>query len=258
MTTASKSPVNQGAHFGHFRDEQNALYQDTRSSASSLLHRIGREIVGGSFLAGELMPNEATMRERYAVSRTSLREAYSKLTAKGLISARPKVGTRVRTRDHWNMLDPDVLVWHLQTVPAEEIAADLYALRRMVEPSASEMAAAQRTDEDMTDIDAAFTAMKANAGNENQLVDADFQFHLAILNATKNPFINAFSALIRAAMISTFELSWRGAEIIKDQRLAQHGAVADAIRDQEPARARVLMEELLDESIKDVSGALKS
>ena len=255
--TASKSTLIGGASFGHFRAEQNALYQDERSSMSSLLHRIGREIIGGVYGEGDLMPNEATMLAKYAVSRTSLREAYSKLTAKGLISARPKVGTSVRTRDNWNMLDSEVLVWHLQTIPAEEIAADLYELRRMVEPSASEMAAERRTDADMVEIDAAFAAMKANALQEFELVEADFQFHLAILNATKNPFINAFSALIHAAMISTFELSWRGAEVIKDQRLAQHGAVADAIRDQEPAKARTLMEELLDESINDVSGALR-
>ena len=256
--TDRKTSTSHGANFEHFRAEQNSLYQNGRTAGAGLLHRIGREIVSGVYLEGALMPNEATMREKYAVSRTSLREAYSKLTAKGLISARPKVGTSVRTRDNWNMLDPEVLVWHLQTVPAEEIAADLYALRRMVEPSASEMAAERRTDADMADIDAAFAAMKANASHENQLVDADFQFHLAILNATKNPFINAFSALIHAAMISTFELSWRGAEVIKDQRLAQHGAVADAIRHQEAAKARTLMEELLDDSMNDVSGALKS
>ncbi len=251
-----KTLFNDGSRFPNFGADQNGLYNKTGSAASGLLHRIGREIIGGDYVEGQLLPNEATMREKYAVSRTSLREAYGKLTAKGLISARPKVGTSVRTRDNWNMLDPEVLEWHLQTIPAEEIATDLYALRRMVEPSASEMAAERRTDTDMAEIDAALAAMKANVSNENQLVDADFQFHMAILNATKNPFINAFSALIRAAMISTFELSWRGAEIIKDQRLAQHGSVADAIRDQEPARARANMEKLLDDSINDVSGAI--
>jgi DNA-binding FadR family transcriptional regulator len=57
-------------------------------------------------------------------------------------------------------------------------------------------------------------------------------------------------------MLSTFELSWRGAEVIKEQRLAQHRDVADAIRDQSPKRAGSLMQKLLDDSIEDVREAL--
>ncbi len=229
---------------------------EPKSTQSSLVNTLGLEIVTGSFAAGELLPNEAAMLERYGVSRTALREAYSKLTAKGLVVARPKVGTSVRQRRHWNMLDPDVLSWHLQTVPASEITSDLYALRQMIEPSAAELAATARTPSDIEAIYSAFGEMQSNAGNEADLVEADFAFHVAVLAATQNPFISGFSALIRAAMLSTFELSWRGAEVIKEQRLEQHRDVADAIRDGDPVRARALMKRLLDDSIEDVRGAL--
>lgn len=225
-------------------------------AGSGVVHRIGREIVGGLYAQDSLLPNEAAMLELYAVSRTSLREAYSKLTAKGLISARPRVGTSVRSRANWNMLDPEVLSWHLQTIPAGEIANDLYALRRMIEPGAAELASEVRTADDMVQIEGAFEEMQAGALNAHDLVGADLRFHLAILSATQNPFINAFSALIHAAMLSTFELSWRGAEIIKGKRLEQHGAVAEAIRAQNAPLARQRMEELLDDSIQDVSEAL--
>ena len=224
-------------------------------SQPSLVASLGLDIVSGALPSGQVL-NEAAMRDRYGVSRTALREAYSKLTAKGLVAARPKVGTTVRPRRYWNMLDQDVLSWHLQTVPASEIASDLYALRRMIEPSAAELAATQRTDADVEAIYAAFDEMEANAGSETDLVEADFAFHVAILSATQNPFISGFSALIRAAMLSTFELSWRGAEVIKEQRLAQHRDVADAIRDQSPERAGSLMQKLLDDSIEDVREAL--
>lgn len=238
------------------RPDHSVLTLDPTLTASSLVNQIGRDIVSGLFPEDSLLPNEAAMRERYAVSRTALREAYSKLTAKGLVSARPKVGTSVRPRVDWNMLDQDVLAWHLQTVSPEEIAADLYALRRMIEPGAAELAAMLRTPADVEGIYSAFRQMQENATSEAALVEADFAFHVSILNATRNPFINAFSALIRAAMISTFELSWRGAEVIKEQRLNQHRDVADAIRDQDAPLARRRMEMLLDDSIQDVSEAL--
>ncbi|MFZ5963259.1 FadR/GntR family transcriptional regulator [Thalassococcus sp. BH17M4-6] len=221
------------------------------TAQTNLVNTLGCEIVAGIYPEGAALPKEAAMLGRFGVSRTALREAYSKLMAKGLVEARPKVGTSILPRANWNMLDRDVLAWHLKTKPAEELATDLYTLRRMIEPSAAELAASSRTEDDLTKITTALAAMKANATDEAALVEADFSFHVAILNATHNPFINAFSSLIRAAMLSVFEMSWRGAEVIKDTRLQQHELVADAIRDGQPAVARERMQELLDESIKD-------
>lgn len=196
------------------------------------------------------------MRQRYAVSRTALREAYSKLTAKGLIVARPKVGTSIRPQSLWNMLDPEVLTWHLETLPPGAIANDLYILRRMVEPPASALAAEVHDAEAPGRIEAAFRDMQACAGSEVELIDADLRFHIAILSATRNPFIGAFSALIHAAMVSTFSISWRGAGGIREERLAQHGDVVDAIARRDPGLARARMERLLDDSLQDVREAI--
>lgn len=228
------------------------------SSSDNIVHRLGREIVEGSYAPGDRLPDEATMLKRYSVSRTALREAYSKLTAKGMIIARPKVGTSVRAASNWNMLDADVLTWHLQTRPLAGIAKDLYALRRMLEPGAAALAAAARNDEDLERIDAAFQRMQAKVMNEAELVESDLRFHVAILNATHNHFIGAFSALIHAAMLSTFEVSWRGAEaaVFKQERLDQHGGVLQAIREQDADLARLRMERLLEDSIEDASGVL--
>ena len=78
---------------------------------------------------------------RFSVSRTALREAYSILSAKALIVARPKIGTRVRPKSDWNLLDPEVLAWHLQATPNEHFVDDLFVLRQMVEPAAAALAA---------------------------------------------------------------------------------------------------------------------
>jgi DNA-binding FadR family transcriptional regulator len=226
------------------------------SSGTQIVDLIGREIVTGAFAERSRLPDEEYMRRRYSVSRTALREAYSKLAAKGLISARPKVGTSVRPRSAWNMLDPEVLTWHLQTMPARDIATELYTLRRMVEPPAAALAAEIHDAEALKRIKAAFADMNACSGREVELIDADLRFHLSILTATRNHFIGAFSALIHAAMVSTFRVSWRGAEGIQEMRLRQHGQVAEAIAERNPALARARMEKLLDDSFQDVSEAL--
>lgn len=223
----------------------------------TVVNRIGCEIVTGHFKPSARMPNEATMLGRYSISRTVLREAYSKLTAKGLIQARTKVGTFVRPQTDWNMLDADVLTWHLQTMPPENLAEDLFALRRMVEPQAVAIAATARSEDALVAISEAYEDMKKFSTSERDLLDADFKFHNAILSATGNHFIGAFSSLIHAAMLTTFKLSWSGAANVQEARLLQHGSVLDAIRDRDPDQAKLRMEVLLDDSIRDVRGALK-
>ncbi|NMM43665.1 FadR family transcriptional regulator [Rhodospirillaceae bacterium KN72] len=258
MTEKSSSQARQGPIADSIASERAFVLADTKSGGSALVHQIGREIVSGTFPAETRLPDEASMLKRYSVSRTTLREAYSKLAAKGMIIARPKVGTSVRQPAFWNMLDPEVLGWHLEIKPPGEIARDLYALRRMVEPTTAALAARQCSEDDIRKIEEAFADMCQTSRNEIELVEADLRFHLEILYASRNHFIGAFSALIHAAMMSTFKLSWRGAEaaVIKTERLRQHGEVVEAIKQRAPDLARKRMETLLDDSINDVVEAL--
>jgi DNA-binding FadR family transcriptional regulator len=222
-----------------------------------LANQLGREIVGGVYPPGSLLPHEFEMCARFAVSRTALREAYHVLIAKALIVARPKVGTRVRAKADWNMLDPDVLAWHLQTVPTENFVADLYVLREMVEPAAAALAASGRAPATIDRIAAAYADMERFKDGAGDLIAADLQFHLAILEATGNHFIGALGSLIHAALVGTFKLSWEGAARIQDDRLHQHRAIFEAIRDGKPERARTSMTALLRESMKDVRKFLR-
>ena len=228
-----------------------------RNIHSYLANKLGQEIVGGVYPPGSLLPNEVEMRARFSVSRTTLREAYSALTAKALIVARPKVGTRVRPKADWNMLDPEVLAWHLQTVPNEEFVTDLFVLRQMIEPQAAALAASGRARATIERIAAAYADMERFKDGDGDLIAADLQFHMAILEATGNLFIGALGSLIHVALITTFRLSWEGAARMRDDRLHQHWAVFEAIRDGLPEPAHQRMADLLRDSIHDVREFLR-
>jgi GntR family transcriptional regulator, galactonate operon transcriptional repressor len=222
-----------------------------------LVNELGREIVGGIHEPGSLLPGEQEMRARFSVSRTTLREVYRVLAAKGLIVSRPKVGTRVRPKSDWNMLDPGVLAWHLQTVPTEDFVADLYVLRQIIEPAAATLAASGRDRATIDRIAAAYADMERCKDGAGDLMAADLQFHLAILEASGNHFIGALGSLIHAALLATFKLSWAGASRIMDDRLDQHRAISEAIRDGLPESARARMSELLRDSFDDVREFLR-
>jgi len=193
----------------------------------------------------------------FSVSRTALREAYCMLAAKGLIVARPKVGTRVRPKGDWNMLDPDVFAWHLQTGPTKDFVADLHVLRQMIEPAAAALAARHRTHATIDRISAAYADMERFKHGAGDLVATDLDFHMAIIEATGNLCIGALGGLIHAALLVTFRLSWEGAARIQDNRLRQHKAVLGAIREGVPEIAAQRMTELLRDSIKDELRALR-
>ena len=213
---------------------------------------LGRDIVSGVHPPGSQLPNAEEMCARFKVSRTALREAYSLLNAKALIAARPKTGTRVRPREEWNLFDPDVLAWHMQSEPTAAFIGDLFVLRQMVEPAAAALAAQSRAKPTLDRIASAFARMERYKDGASELIEADLDFHMSILGATDNPFLTALGGLIHASLQCAFRFSWEGAARIQDSRLRQHGAILDAIRAGAADAAREAMRVLLADSLDDV------
>src|SRR5438034_2683712 len=123
-----------------------------------IVHAIGRRILSGDLRPGDLLPAEPDL----GASRTVVREAVKVLAAKGLVESRPKTGTRVRPRDAWNLLDPDVLTWQQDGAAAsEELLRKLTEVRRIIEPAAAELAAARADAADIAALERALEAMEA-------------------------------------------------------------------------------------------------
>ncbi len=192
------------------------------------------------------------------MSRTALREAYSILSAKALIVARPKIGTRIRPKSDWNLLNSEVLAWHLQdhAEPAHFVD-DLFVLRQMVKPVAAALAASLRSPATVDRIAEAYGRMDKFKNGAGDLIGADLDFHMAILEASGNRFLTALGGLIHTALECTFRLPWQGAARIKDDRLFQHRGIFEAIRDGDAELARSRMAELLGDSIEDVREYLR-
>ena len=72
-----------------------AIFEQNSNLSYRMAHQLGREIVSGKYSLGTSLPTEADLCEEYGVSRTAVREAVKMLSAKGLISSRPRHGIRV-------------------------------------------------------------------------------------------------------------------------------------------------------------------
>lgn len=209
----------------------------------------------GEWPPGSALPNESEWSARLGVSRTALREASKVLAAKGLIESRPKTGTRVRPRESWNFLDPDVLAWQLEARRSGDYARDLFELRRLIEPAASALAAERATRGQLATLEEAYRGMEA-AGDDGELwVAPDLLFHQTILRMTRNELIGSLAALIESALALSFRLS-NDNPAGQSHSLPLHRAVLVQIRARDGERARLAMTVLLDHAEEDVRDAM--
>ena len=177
------------------------------------------------------------------MSRTVLREALRTLTSKGLIESRPRVGTRVRKRSAWNLLDVDVLDWYSRVAPAMDFALKLQEMREMIEPYAAALAAGSHDDASFAPLDAAHSAMVA-ARNVDEWVRADLQFHLSVLAACSNELLIPLGTLIERTLEAQLRLNAKRADVF-NATLGEHTGVVEAIRDRDAPHARHAMASLL-------------
>lgn len=217
---------------------------------------IGRRIVAGRYQPGDILPTEPKIQQEFGVSRTAVREAIRLLSAKGLTTSRPKIGTRVRPTVDWNMLDPEVLRWQVDQNPTEQFIHDLFDMRDIIEPAAAARAAERATPEQIETLGIAMDGITRHVRASPEQIQADIDFHMAILEASRNPMLRSVGAMIQSALSITFTLSWRTA--MRDDAVIQHRAIYDAIAGHDPDEAHMAMRRLLRSSKGDVVDAISA
>ncbi len=171
-----------------------------RNLHERIAHDVGAQIVQGEYKEADLLPTEIALADRYGVSRTAVREAFRILAAKGLTTSRPKIGTRVRSRGDWNLLDPDVLSWHLTDRVDAAFLTALFDVRAIIEPQAAAAAGRNRTDRHLRTMSGALQTLSRGNSNRDVLVNAHIGFHFAMLDASDNPLFRSIGALTEGSL----------------------------------------------------------
>jgi GntR family transcriptional regulator, galactonate operon transcriptional repressor len=210
---------------------------------------LARRVLSGAVSPGALLPSMAVLSEELGVSRPALREAVKVLGAKGMVEVRPRTGIRVRPRDNWNVMDPELLSWCGPELSAE-LLRNLLQCRLLMEPGAAALAAENATAAQVAAIEETFNRMQA-AENLELRVTADLDFHVAVLKASGNLFLVHWSATIASILLAAFRLS-TGATTKERRASSAHYDVLDAIRLRNPARADRAMRRLLTVAAKDL------
>ncbi|MEO5700749.1 MAG: FadR/GntR family transcriptional regulator [Casimicrobiaceae bacterium] len=225
------------------------------AKSAKVVDTLGARIVSGELPPGTLLPTEAELARRLRISRPSLREGLRALALKGLVEARTRRGTMVTESRRWNVLDDDVLRWYAAAPPDPAFLMDLLDVRTIFEPAAARIAAARATPDEIVAIEASYRAMAAALPDDVEACcQHDLDFHERIIRASGNRLLVGFAAAIRTALLAAFRVSGNARRDYENS-LAEHYAVAVAIRRRDPAAAEAAMHHLLAGTARDLAPA---
>ena len=223
--------------------------------SAHVVDTLGLRIVSGQLDAGDLLPTEAELSTQLGISRPSLREGLRALAQKGLVNGRTRRGTSVNDRREWNVLDPDVLRWLSVAPPDPAFFMDLLDVRMIVEPAAARLAAMRATPEQIAAIEAAYRGMVAATPHDMEACCRhDLALHELIIHSTGNQMLIRFAAAIRTALLTCVRIASNARESYENS-LAEHHAVAAAIRRRAPDEAEQAMRNLLAGTARDLAPA---
>jgi len=146
--------------------------------------QLAAEIRRGGLAPGDKLPTEARLVEQFGVSRTVVREAVSRLKSLGLVDSRQGSGVFVQAVAPFTPLN-----FEARHAASQEAVVQMVEVRRALEAEVAALAAQRRSATDMRRIQAAVKALDAAVQRGGDGVSEDVQFHRAIADAARNPFL---------------------------------------------------------------------
>ncbi len=161
--------------------------------ATIVAEQIIETIKDGSFPVGSKLPSEFELAEHMGVSRPTIREALSALTAVGLIESKPGSGNYVR---NGTSLIDSIGEEAVLVLENESSCIEIMEARGLFEPPVAGLAARKRTPDDVKELRSLYDKLGklAKKGDFDPYFAIDKEVHLAIVTAAHNNLVS--SALI--------------------------------------------------------------
>ncbi|WP_426359287.1 FadR/GntR family transcriptional regulator [Pseudocolwellia sp. HL-MZ19] len=215
--------------------------QGSRSLTNDLVELLRDQIVGGNLQPGTKLPAARDIEEKAGVSRSVVREAVAALRAEGLIISKQGVGMFVAKNAIKKSFEIDSNEFN-----SIEDAVQILELRMAVELEMATMAAKKRTAKHMKNIWTALNAFDKQIEEGNDAIKEDIAFHLAIADASGNPYFSRFIKYIGEGVIPSREIITEHEQSLDSKEYLaiiqkEHKNIASAIdaKDQVSARAAI-------------------
>lgn len=211
-----------------------------RNLAELVVAQLSEQIRKGELRPGDKLPTETAIVTEQGVSRSVVREAISRMQAAGLVETRHGIGTFVLPPP------PPLMGIDPATVGTVRDVIALLELRIGVETEAAGLAAVRRTPAQLEEVRAALAALQQATSRGEDTVGLDRRFHLAVAQASGNPYFHAMlqhlgENIIPRARINSASLTQADPVAYMQQVDREHEQIVDAIAQRDPDLARAAM-----------------
>lgn len=194
---------------------------------------------------GSKLPTEREMCESFGVSRTALREALRRLSARGLITIQKGSGMYVSEIKIEDAIDTLNLYYDLKF--DKNLLAQIIEVRSIFEPEIARLAALNRTNKDLDELSRILAEFEESDPDNTQLeADLDNKFHLAVTKATQNPIVQITMEPIYSLIPRMRNYIYGNIDGERSNTLKSHRALLSALRKQDGKQAQLIMKDHLD------------
>lgn len=211
-----------------------------RKLSDQVFDRLWAMAQSGELSAGDTMPSEPALMERFGVGRPAVREALQSMANKGLISISHGERSKV------NKLTPGIALEQVDDIAKLLLSSEpsnlenLKQFRKILEAGSIQIAARNCTAEAIADLRSLVEHQRSKLGQEKAFIEADIAFHVAIAKLTENPLIQAVTQAMLSWLSAYYKpvLHWSGRE---DTTLLEHGRIVDLLEEKNVPGAVKLM-----------------
>jgi GntR family transcriptional repressor for pyruvate dehydrogenase complex len=200
-----------------------------------LANELRERILTGEFAEGTGLPAERDLVTQTRMSRTTVREALRILEVQGLIriKAGRTGGAFVQQPGEEAMASTVNLLIRGRQI---RLAA-LLETREAIEPFCAQLAATNRTDEELAILEQANIAIADDSGDLAQFLEANVEWHVAVARASHNELLSGLmTTLSRAIYAATEDEKFVDVEV-RHTTIRAHQTITAAIRDRDPEAA---------------------
>lgn len=216
-----------------------------RGLIDGVVEALTDRIIEGQVAPGDTLPGELELAAEFGISRTTVREALRVLSTCGLIEARRRIGTVVQSREHWNLLDATILERLGRWDGGAPVFREMMAARLAFEPPIAGLAAEGGSARDAAALEAAVEAMAAALPDDvAAFAEAELEFHMALVGAAHNRFVELTSRPIRVVLKASSARTVR-LSLSHDRMIAGYRRVSEAVRLRDASAATNAMTALL-------------
>ncbi|AWL13049.1 HTH-type transcriptional regulator Mce2R [Saliniradius amylolyticus] len=224
--------------------------QSSRSLSNDLTNSLRQKILDGNLPPGTKLPTAKEIEEQAGVSRSVVREAIAALKAEKLIVSRQGIGVFVAAGANSRPFEIDT-----NEFASIEDAIQILELRMAVELEMSAMAARHRKKSHLKRLWKCISEFETKKNQGEDAVKEDLAIHLAIADASGNPYFARFIKYIGSGAIPSRDLiSKYDEKSNKPEYLQQlheeHRQLAQAIEDKDEEAAREAVRQHLGNSLK--------